>query len=156
MNSFWYKKRFLLAVVVAGVLLLAGCAKKNENQQDPQKVLEQLFADNFLNRDFVVEKAINLGDTLTPDYNNYYFVMTKDTSFYQGKMNARNGTAYYSGTWASNADYSKLTIVLDSPSVPAPFVFLNRSWRFTKKDLPVMELAPWGTTAALVLHMRRL
>jgi hypothetical protein len=33
--------------------------------------------------------------------------------------------------------------------------FLNREWRFTKKSLPQMELAPWGTTEPLVLHMLR-
>ena len=48
---------------------------------------------------------------------------------------------------------SKLVITL--PTTPSIFVFLNREWRFTKKALPEMELAPWGTTEPLVLHMLR-
>jgi hypothetical protein len=67
----------------------------------------------------------------------------------------KNGVTY-SGTWACNSDYGKLTINITQPSVPAEIGFLNREWRFTKKDLPVMELAPWGSTAPIVLHMRRL
>jgi hypothetical protein len=62
----------------------------------------------------------------------------------------------YSGTWSCNEDYSKLVISLTSPSVPAAFGFINRSWKFTKKALPIMELAPWGTTDPKILHMRRL
>ena len=62
----------------------------------------------------------------------------------------------YTGTWVSNADYSQLAININSPSVPPEFIFLNRVWRFTKKSLPIMELAPYGTTDPKVLHMRRL
>jgi hypothetical protein len=61
-----------------------------------------------------------------------------------------------SGTWGSNSDYSRLNISLTNPSAPAEFSFINRSWRFTRKNFPVMELAPWGSTAPIVLHMRRL
>jgi hypothetical protein len=62
----------------------------------------------------------------------------------------------YSGTWTSNDDYSKLIISLTTPTPPAEFSFINRSWKFTKKAVPVLELAPWGTTEAKVLHMERL
>ena len=73
------------------------------------------------------------------------------TDYYHGPGEIRKGTTVYSGTWSSNTDYSKLVITL--PSTPSEFVFLNREWRFTKKAFPQMELAPWGTTEPLVLHM---
>ena len=62
----------------------------------------------------------------------------------------------YTGTWSVNEDFSKLVINIISPSIPIEFIFLNRAWKFTKKALPVMELAPWGSTDPKVLHMRRL
>jgi hypothetical protein len=67
----------------------------------------------------------------------------------------KNGQTY-SGTWSCTEDYGKLTINITQPSIPASFEFINRAWRFTKKDIPTMELAPWGSTAAIVLHMQRL
>jgi len=67
----------------------------------------------------------------------------------------KNGTTY-TGTWSCNEDFSKLTISLTQPTTPAEFVFLNRAWKFTKKAVPVMELAPWGNLNPQVLNMERL
>jgi len=64
----------------------------------------------------------------------------------------KNGVTY-TGTWSSNDDYSKLVITLPNP--PSEFSFLSREWRFTSKNLPTLELAPWGSTDPIVLHMRR-
>lgn len=113
---------------------------------------QQQFEDNILNKNFRVHLATDNGTDLTTQYSGYTFVLFKNT-YYDGPMTAvKNGTTY-NGTWSSNDDYSKLVITF--PSTPAEFVFLNREWKFTKKSLPIMELAPWGNLEPKVLHMER-
>jgi hypothetical protein len=67
----------------------------------------------------------------------------------------KNGNTI-TGSWSTDAEYTKLDILLNSPTIPTEFIFINRVWKFTKKSLPIMELAPWGSTDPKVLHMRRL
>jgi hypothetical protein len=50
----------------------------------------------------------------------------------------------YTGTWTSDESFGKLDISITNPTTPVEFNFINRSWRFTKKAFPVMELAPYG------------
>ena len=96
--------------------------------------------------------ATDNGADLTAQYTGYTFVLYKST-YYNGPMTAVKNGVTYNGTWSSNDDYSKLVITF--PSTPAEFVFLNREWKFTKKSLPIMELAPWGTLEPKVLHMEQ-
>jgi hypothetical protein len=157
-NNFFtvfFKWRFIIALLLsAAILFLHGCSKKDINNITGN-TLEQYFEDNILNRDFVVDLATDTANDITTQYNGYIFRLLKNT-LYDGPMTAiRNGTTY-TGTWSSNSDYSKLIININQPSVPAEFIFLNRQWRFTSKDLPVMKLAPWGTTDPKVLYIRRL
>lgn len=113
---------------------------------------QQQFEDNILNKNFRVRLATDNGADLTAQYTGYTFVLYKST-YYNGPMTGvKNGTTY-NGTWSSNDDYSKLVITFSS--APPEFVFLNREWKFTKKALPIMELAPWGTLEPKVLHMER-
>ena len=151
----FYKYRVVIAVVCALLLLLTSC-KKLALLSGDQSTLEKYFADNVLNRNFIVDFASNSGTDITSQYTGYNFVLTKDTSFYNGNMTGTKDGVTYSGTWSSNSDYSKLVINLNNPSIPAEFVFLNRAWKFTKKGVPVLNLAPWGNTDPKILYMRRL
>ena len=147
-----YRSRFIIALLLSLLLLLMSCSKS----QIEAKLIndaQQYFEANVLNRNFRVELATDNGADLTPQYNGYLFVLKKNTS-YDGPLTATSGSNIYTGTWSSNEDYSKLVISL--PATPAEFVFLNREWKFTKKTLPIMELAPWGSTEPKVLHMERL
>lgn len=153
--TFLYKGRFVFAFGFAILVLFSGCKKLKAASGD-RGALEELFEENFLNKNFVVHFASDNGTDLTSQYTGYTFVLTKTTSFYEGPMTGSKNGVTYTGTWTSNDDYSKLTIVLNKPSTPEEFNFLNRSWRFTKKAVPIMELAPWGTTEPKVLHMQRL
>jgi hypothetical protein len=150
----FYRWRIVIAIVFAmGILFSQGCKKIIQNTS--QALLQQYFENNILNRDFIVSLGTDNGTDLTPQYNGYLFRLTKNTLL-DGPLTATlNNTTVYTGTWSCNDDYSKLTILINQPSIPAEFVFLNRAWRFTKKDVPTMELAPWGTTDAKVLHMTR-
>ncbi len=150
-----YKGRFIIALAAALILLLSSC-KKISAALGSQSQLETLFEQNILNHDFVVHFASDNGMDITSRFNGYTFVLTKTTSFYDGPMTAKISGITYTGTWTSNSDYSKLSINITSPSIPAPFVFLNDDWKFTKKAFPIMELAPWGSTDPKVLHMLRL
>lgn len=151
----FYKRRFLIALLLSAVILfLNSCSKKDINGIT-ENTLEDYFETNILNRDFVVELATDTTNDITAQYNGYVFRLFKNT-FYDGPMTGiRNGTTY-SGTWSSNSDYSKLTINITPAAVPAEFIFLNRSWKFISKELPVMKLSPWGSTDPKILHMRRL
>lgn len=131
-------------------LLFSTSCKKSGDTNNP--VLEQLFESNVLNRDFTVSLATDNGTDLTANYNGYTFVLLK-TDFYHGPLQAKKSSTTFMGTWSSNSDYSQLIITLPNP--PAEFSFLSRSWRFTSKSFPTLELAPWGSGAPIVLHMYR-
>jgi major membrane immunogen (membrane-anchored lipoprotein) len=156
MPGFIYKSRFIIAIAIAAILLLSSCSKSQLAaliSNPSQTLLQQYFEDNILNHDFKVQLATDSTADLTNQFAGYTFKLTKNT-YLNGPMTATNGTDTYTGTWSSNDDYSKLVITL--PVTVISFNFLNREWRFTKKAIPVMELAPWGTTESKVLHMERL
>jgi hypothetical protein len=155
MPDFIYRSRFIIAVICAAVLLMSGCKKPTVNDISVT-TLQAYFETNILNKTFVVDLATDTTKDITGVYSGYNFILTKTASYYDGPMTGTKAGITYTGTWSSNSDYSRLSINLISPSVPAEFIFLNRDWKFTKKELPVMKLAPWGTTDPKVLYMRRL
>lgn len=151
--GFLFKWRMLIALLLAlAILVVQGC--KKDGPAPSQSLYEKYFEENVLNRDFKVSLATDNGSDITAQYSGWLFKLFKDT-YYGGPMTAIKSGVTYTGTWASNDDYGKLTILVNQPSLPSGFSFLNREWRFTKKDLPTMELAPWGSSAPLVLHMQR-
>lgn len=137
-------------LLFAFLLMGLSCKKNTDSGTNP--LLEQYFETNVLNRNFVVSLAQDDGTDITTHYTGYVFVLLK-SDFYHGPLQATRGGTMYTGTWSSNADYSKLVITLPNP--PAEFGFLTRDWRFTSKDFPTLQLAPWGSTDALILHMYR-
>ena len=147
-----YKSRFFIAIAFALLLLLSGCSKTAIVEQN-QSLLQQYFETNILNKDFKVHFAVDNGTEITAQFNGYAFKLIKNTLL-DGPMTATAGSTTLTGTWSCNDDYSKLVITL--PNSVAAFAFLNREWKFTKKAVPIMELAPWGTTEPKVLHMERL
>jgi hypothetical protein len=152
-TEFLLKWRFIIAILfAAAILLFQGCSKGESPTEDLYK---KYFEENVLNSDFVVDVATDNGADITAQYSGWVFMLLKDT-YFGGPMTAKKNGSTYTGTWSSNSDYGMLTINITQPSVPTEFVFLNRQWRFTKKALPVMELAPWATAGPVVLHMRRL
>ena len=153
MPSMIFNYRFIIALVCAALLLLAGCKKAIEDI--PAETLQSYFEKNILNKNFVVELATDSSVDKTSLYAGYSFILTKGASYTEGPMTGTKDGIVYTGTWKSNTDYSQLAIDLNFPSIPAEFTFLNRVWRFTKKSLPIMELAPYGSTDPKVLYMRR-
>ncbi|MDB5202567.1 MAG: hypothetical protein JWQ27_1976 [Ferruginibacter sp.] len=154
-DRIFFKWRFVIATLLAAVMLFAGGCSKTGSNQATENLLQQYFEQNVLNRDFIVSNANDNGTDLTAQYNGYVFRLMKNT-YFDGPMTAAKNGVTYTGTWTSNDDYGKLVINITQPSIPAGFTFINREWRFTKKAFPVMELAPWGSTDAKVLHMQRL
>lgn len=150
--GFIYRWRFFIALALAAVLLLSGCSKSALAAAN-KSLLEQYFEDNILNRDFTVALATDSTANLTAQYSGYTFKLLKNT-LQSGPMTATSGATVLNGSWSCNEDYSKLVISL--PNSTPSFYFLNREWKFTKKAIPTMELAPWGTTEPKVLHMTRL
>lgn len=149
-----YKWRMAIALCMAiAILALQGCNKISISPSED--FYKQYFEENVLNRDFIVSLATDNGSDSTAVFNGWVFRLLKNT-YYDGPMTAVKAGVTYTGSWSCNEDFGKLTILINQPAVPVSFTFLNREWRFTKKDLPKMELAPWGSTAPIVLHMMRL
>ncbi len=144
--------KYFIALITVSLLLFTGCSK-SAIEAAQQGNIQQYFADNFLDRNYTVHLATDNGIDLTSQYNGYTFRMIKGNT-YDGVMTATKNSISYTGTWATNADYSKLVITL--PTTVAEFIFMVREWKFTHKAVPIMELAPWGTTEPKVLHMERL
>ncbi len=158
MPALFYKKRFLIAVLVSVLLLTLSCKKTAEKQTTD--ILQQYFEQNVLNRDFTVNYAsTSSGSVLTNQYSSYVFRLEKNTttnSNTDGPMNAKvNGNVVYTGTWSCTEQYGKLGIQLNQPTTPPEFVFLNRSWKFTEKAFPIMKLAVWGASSPDTLNMER-
>ena len=153
MKNSIYKLVIVLITALAVALVLNSCSKVQAViEAKQQTALEKQFEDNILNQNFRVQLATDNGVDLTPQYTGYTFRLLK-TTYYNGVMTAEKNSITYNGTWSCNEDYSKLTITL--PPAPTEFLFLIRDWRFTKKSLPIMEFAPWGTLEPKVLHMER-
>ena len=153
MPSIIYKSRFIIALLIATLLLATSCEKAKDNYV--KNLLEQYFETNILNRDFIVNYASNDSIDITSQYNGWVFRLLKNT-YYDGPMTATKNGTVITGTWTSNEDFGKLVINLTQPNIPSEFNFLNRQWRFTSKAIPIMKLAPWGTTDPKVVHMQRL
>lgn len=149
-----YNNRIFIALAVATLLLLGSCKKTITTI--PEKTLQEYFEETILNKNFVVQYAKDTTTDLTSNYSVDTFVLKKGATFYDGEMTGKNGAVMYTGTWSSNEDYGKLVINVNTPTPPDAYKFINRAWKFTKKSLPIMELAPWGNTDPKVLHMRRL
>jgi hypothetical protein len=153
MPSFAYKVRFIIAIVfAAALLLLCGCNKTPADNP----LLQQFFVTNVFNRGFIVQFASDSNVDITSFYTKDTFILKSDTSHYAGALTASKNGTVYTGNWSSNSDYSKLNIDITTPAIPAEFNFLNRAWRFTKKEIPVMQLAPWGSDDPKVLYMQQL
>lgn len=151
MNNSIYKHAVIFCAALLFIIVFNNCSKSTVETAQAT-YLQQQFESNILNKNFRVHMATDNGVDLTAQYTGYTFVLYKST-YYNGPITAVKNGITYNGTWSSNEDYSKLVITL--PSLPSEFVFLNRDWRFTKKSLPIMELAPWGTTDPKVLHMEQ-
>ena len=150
MPTILYKGRFIIVMICAALLLLSGCKKAIQNLD--RSLAEKYFEQNILNNDFTVQLATKNGADLTSQYTGETFRLFKNTLLDGPMTGVKNGVTY-NGSWSCNDDYSKLIITL--PSTPAEFVFLTREWKFTKKALPIMELAPWIATDSIVLHMEK-
>lgn len=116
-------------------------------------MLEQYFEENILNKDFEITYADDEGAIRTADYAGYVFLLRKGADYYHGPLIVSKGNEKYTGEWSCNDDYGKLTIAL--PASPEAFKFLNREWRFTSKNIPVLKFAPWGSDAKIALTMER-
>ena len=142
----------LIINLVMSVILLQFSSCKKTTTSTPASLLEQYFDANILGQVFIVNLATDHGMDLTNNYNGYTFKLVK-TDYYHGPTEVKFGSNTYTGTWSANEDYSKLIITL--PSTPSLFVFLTREWRFTSKNIPQLDLAPWGSTDPIVLHILR-
>jgi hypothetical protein len=146
-----YKKGVYFTLFWIAVILFSGCKKSEEEIQ--RNLAQEYFDANIINKDIIVRLASDSGVVFTSVYNGYIFKLLKNT-YLDGPLLVNRAGINYLGTWSCNDDYGKLTINL--PASNADFKFLNREWRFVKKSMPIMELAPWGTTEPKLLHMERL
>ena len=143
-------KNISITTLFISAVILVSCKKQIQSLQ--QSILEKYFSTYVIGSNFTVTLAKDSSDDITNVYDGDTFVLLK-TDLHHGPLKAVLGQNEYMGTWATNDDYSKLDISLPD-SIPK-FRFLSRSWRFTKKTNPTLELAPWGSSAPVVLYMTR-
>ena len=141
--KFTVKKNVLIGILFSCMLLTLSNCKKIELLTGGQSAMEKFFADNVLDKNFVVSFASDSTANITNTFDGYTFKFSKTTSFYEGTISAAKTGAIFTGNWSINSDFSKLVINLTTPAIPVELVFLNRAWKFTKKDLEYMILAPW-------------
>ena len=141
-------KKSLIVILIAVSAGSISCKKAIQNAE--QSLLNKYFEKYVIGNNFTVTLAKDSSNDITSQYNGYTFVLLK-TDLFHGPLQASKGGVQYMGTWATNDDYSKLDISLPD-SIPV-FRFLTRSWRFTKKSNPTLQLAPWGSDAPIVLYM---
>ena len=139
-------KLILLSFCIS--LCFVTCKKAETNSGT---VLQKYFETSVLNQNIIVNFASDSGTDITSNYTGYTFVLLK-TDYYHGPLQVTTNGTVTTGSWSCNDDYSKLTITL--PGTSPQFAFLSRSWRFTSKSQTVMKLAPWGSTAPLILYMQ--
>lgn len=143
-------KKLLTFLILIFLTFNFSCKKSIKNIN--HSLAEKYFEKYVIGNDFAVTLAKDSTADLTMDYKDYKFVLL-ETDLFHGPLKAVIGIQQYMGTWNTNDDYSKLDISLPD-SIPV-FKFLSRSWRFTKKANPTLELAPWGSADPMVLHMTR-
>lgn len=150
-------KKILLTALFGCMLLVISNCKKLELLSASQSALEKLFEQYVLNKKFVVNFANDGTMDITSKFSSYTFSFSKTTSFYEGTVTATKTGSSYIGTWTSNNDFSKLTINLTTPAIPAELAFLNRAWKYTQKDPELLKLAPWyDDDGPKVLYIKRL
>ena len=150
-------KNILIVALFGSILLTLSNCKKLELLTGSKTAMEQFFSDNVLDKNFVISFASDSTAIITNTFTGYTFKFSKTTSFYNGTITAVKTGATYTGTWSMNSDFSKLTINLTTPAIPIELVFLNRAWKFTKKDFDLMILAPWyDDNGPKVLNIKKL
>lgn len=149
-ETFFCQKQYLIAGLFCAMLLLNSCVKKIL-----EKKAEDFFVTNYLNTDFIVDLATDSTSDLTAQYDGYVFRLLQNT-LKDGPVTAKKNAEVFTGTWITNDDYSKLTILINQPSILPEFNFLNREWRFADKNLPILGLTPWGSLAPTKLNLRKL
>ncbi len=142
-------------IAIAAIVTISFSSCKKTQEVYVATVFEQYFEQNILNKPFKVNYAKDRGNDITSQYIGDTFMLFKNT-YYDGPMTAKINGLTYTGTWSSNSDYGKLVISITQPTTPAALIFINRDWRFTEKALPIMKLAPWGSTDSTSLFMERL
>ncbi|MEO8719803.1 MAG: hypothetical protein ABI297_04510 [Ginsengibacter sp.] len=143
-------KKYFPFFLLLSLIFCFSCKKTIENIS--QSTFEKYFDKYVIGSNFKVTLAKDGTTDFTSEYEDYNFILLK-TDFHHGPLKATNGTSENTGTWSTNDDYSKLIITL--PDSIAKFKFLNRSWRFTKKEVPTLQLAPWGSDDPITLYMTR-
>ena len=146
---------FKSIIAIAAIVTISFSSCKKTQEVYVATVFEQYFEQNILNKPFKVNYAKDRGNDITSQYIGDTFMLFKNT-YYDGPMTAKINGLTYTGTWSSNSDYGKLVISITQPTTPAALIFINRDWRFTEKALPIMKLAPWGSTDSTSLFMERL
>lgn len=110
------------------------------------------FENNYLNRNYTIHLATDNGADLSAQYNGFVFRLVKGNPT-DGVMTATKNSNTWTGSWSTNADYTKL--IFNLPGGVPEFIFLVRDWKFIHKGIPILELSPWNGSDPKVLHLQR-
>lgn len=131
------------------LIFLFSC-KKSNNSSDPNNLpviytpnaLEKWFESSVLNRQTIIQKAIDSSGTeITRQFDSFTFMLLKNT-YHDGPFLATKSGKTDTGKWLANNDYSKLTLQLKGKPV---YEILNIDWKFKTKSTTKLDLIPWFT-----------
>lgn len=136
---------FIFICVCLSVLACRDKSNSQGNNLPPvytPNALEKWFEQNVLNRESVIQLALDSsGNNVTSQYDSTVFVLKKNT-YRDGPFLATYRGKTDTGTWISNADYSKLTLSLKGRPAYALF---NIDWKFKSKSASKLDMIPWFT-----------
>ena len=120
----------------AGITLLSSCSKKNDDMTSTTATY--YFTNNTVNRDLVIQSAIDDGANITANFNGITFHLS-ETSKFEGTVNATNDLLSVQGTWSVDEAYDKITFSFPT-NVLTSLGFLNKQWQFMNRTSDVIDL----------------
>jgi hypothetical protein len=123
-------------IAFSGITLLSSCNKDNDVMASNTAVY--YFTNNTVNRDLVIQSAIDDGANITANFNGLTFHMS-DTSKFSGTINASNDLFTVLGTWSVDEAYDKITFSFPTDKLPV-LGFLNKQWQFMNRNSEAIDL----------------
>jgi hypothetical protein len=120
------------ATVAITTLLFFSCTKP---QQETPFDYQAFFTANFFGKNVTITRAVDNNTTdITSQFSSYTlnFGTNRELSISNNLFTVR-------GTWAPNADYSKLTFTVNGG--PIELAFLAREWQLNNTSAPPVQLA---------------
>lgn len=136
MKKIFYNLALFAGLSFTGITLLSSCSKENDAMAS--NTATYYFTNNTVNRDLVIQSAIDDGANITANFNGVTFHLS-DTSKFSGNVDAFNDLFNVQGTWSIDDAYEKITFSFPTDKLPS-LSFLNKQWQFMNRNSEAIDL----------------